>query len=65
VIAECRFDQTKGVDEKITLSALSKEPMDELRMNLMKQGDEEKDFNALREFSKKIFDKNWHIYKIR
>jgi hypothetical protein len=31
----------------------------------MKQGEEERDTASLRDLSKKIFDKNWHIYKIR
>lgn len=31
----------------------------------MKQGEEERDLATLAEFSKKIYLRNWHIYKIR
>lgn len=65
VIADCRFDQTKGIDERTTLAQLGKEPAEELPSNLMKQGVEERDGRILEDWKKKIYDKNWHIYKIR
>ena len=47
------------------MTQLSKEPIDDLRMNLMKQGEEDRDNKILNDWKKKIYDKNWHIYKIR
>ena len=31
----------------------------------MKQGEEDRDIKILTEWKKRIFDKNWHIYKPR
>lgn len=47
------------------MSQLSRQPADDLRSNLMKQGDEQKDIKAIEGIKKKIYDKNWKIYKIR
>lgn len=38
IIAECRFDATKSTEEKDILRGLSKEPIEDLRSCLMKQG---------------------------
>jgi hypothetical protein len=47
------------------MSELTKEPAEELRSNLMKQGEEETDMKAITTIKKRIYDKSWKIYKIR
>ena len=47
------------------MSDITKEPIDEIRMNLMKQGEEGEDYAAISDIKNKVYDKNWKIYKER
>jgi hypothetical protein len=39
--------------------------VEEIKNQIMKQGEEERDTAAIKEMKRRIYDKNWKIYKVR
>jgi hypothetical protein len=65
LIAECNYDAVETAEERNILGQLTKQSNEDIRMNLMKQGLEERDNAAISECKKRVYTKNWKIYKIR
>ena len=52
-------------NERSILGEISRETADEIRQNLMKQGDEERDTEAIKAVTQRVSTKSWKIYKVR
>lgn len=64
IIAECRYEQTKQ-EERNIISKIHQIDNEQLCRDIMKQGEDAKDRQAIIALKKQIYDKGWKIYKLR